>query len=76
VTAVAAFWPKPQTFLRVKSPAANRTYYLERGTNIGEQPSFLTLATDILGQSGMTVYTDTNAVGSRVFLYRVGIQEP
>src|ERR1019366_8242200 len=48
-----------------------RTYCLERSTNLGDQPPFLTLATNIVGQAGVTSYTDTNAVGNGPFFYRV-----
>jgi len=54
---------------------SNRAYFLERGTNFGEQPAFSTLATNLAGQFGTTIYTDTNAADSRLFYYRVGVQE-
>ena len=53
----------------------NRSYFLERGTNFGEPPAFSTLATNLAGQFGTTVYTDTNAAGGRLFYYRVGVEE-
>jgi parallel beta-helix repeat protein len=53
---------------------ANRTYFLDRSSNLGGQPAFLTLATNIPGQPGVTTYIDTNAVGFGPFFYRVGIQ--
>ena len=53
----------------------NRTYFLERGTNFGLSPAFSALATNLPGQPGTTVYTDTNAVGSQLFYYRVGVEE-
>ena len=52
----------------------NRTYFIERSSNLGAHPTFLTLATNIAGQLGTTSYTDTNAVGPWPFCYRVGIQ--
>jgi hypothetical protein len=33
------------------------------------------LATGIPGKSGTTSFTDTNAIGSHAFYYRVGVQE-
>ena len=51
-----------------------RAYRVERSTDFGNQPPFLTLKSNIAGQSGTTSYTDTNAVGSGPFLYRVGVQ--
>lgn len=53
----------------------DRTYFIERGTNFGTRPFFLLLSSNILGQSGVTTYTDTNAVRSGPFFYRVGIQD-
>jgi hypothetical protein len=48
---------------------------MERGTNFQAQPVFSTLATNLAGQLGTTVYADTNATGSRLFYYRVGVEE-
>ncbi|MDW7979154.1 MAG: choice-of-anchor Q domain-containing protein [Verrucomicrobiales bacterium] len=54
---------------------SNRTYFLERSTNLGAQPRFHTLATNIAGQTPTTSYPDTNAVGPGPFFYRVGVQQ-
>ncbi|MEO7300687.1 MAG: immunoglobulin domain-containing protein [Verrucomicrobiota bacterium] len=53
---------------------SNITYFLERSTNLASQPPFSLLKSNVLGQSAMTTYTDTNAVGNGPFFYRVGIQ--
>jgi len=53
---------------------SNRTYFLQSSTNLGAQPAFSTIQSNLLGQAGMTSYTDTNAVGNGPFLYRVGVQ--
>ena len=53
----------------------DRTYFLERSTNLGALPSFLPLSSNIVGQSSVTTYLDTNAAGSGPFFYRVGVQE-
>jgi hypothetical protein len=53
---------------------SNRTYWLERATNLGDWLPFSRLASNILGQAGTTSYTDTNATGSGPFFYRVGVQ--
>lgn len=47
------------------------TYFLQRSTNLLAQPAFQTVATGIAGQPDMTSYTDTDAVGSGPFFYRV-----
>jgi len=53
---------------------SNRTYLLERGTNLAAHPPFALLATNIQGQQGSTTYTDTTAVGRAPYFYRVGVQ--
>jgi parallel beta-helix repeat protein len=50
------------------------TYFLERSTNLMALPAFQTVATNIIGQPDTTSYTDTNAVGSDMFFYRVGVE--
>ena len=52
-----------------------RTYFLERATDLGVQPPFSTLATNLAGQAGTTTYRDTNAVNPGLFFYRVGVQQ-
>jgi hypothetical protein len=52
----------------------DQTYFLERSTSVSGHSSFFTLATNIPGQPGTTTYTDTNALGSGPFFYRVGVQ--
>ena len=52
----------------------NRTYFLERASNLGTQPPFSLLASNIIGQPGTTSYTDTNAIGASPFFYRVRVQ--
>ncbi len=46
-------------------------YYLERSTNLASP--FIPIATDILGQSSTTGYTDTNAAAVAPLFYRVGV---
>lgn len=51
----------------------NKNYILARASNLGLQPAFQALATNISGQAGTTAYLDTNAVGNGPFYYRVGV---
>jgi hypothetical protein len=56
------------------SSVSNRAYALERSTDLGASPAFLSLATNIVGQSSATTFTDTNLPNSGSFFYRVRIQ--
>jgi hypothetical protein len=52
----------------------DRSYFLQRSTNLGATPAFVTLATNLAGQWETTSYIDTNAVGT-LYFYRVGVEE-
>jgi hypothetical protein len=52
----------------------NRTYFLQRAANLSPAATFSTIQTNILGLSGTTSCTDTNALGSGPFFYRIGVQ--
>ena len=51
-----------------------RKYSIQRSVNLGASPPFTNIATNIAGQSGTTFFTDTNANGHGLFLYRVLVE--
>ena len=56
------------------SSVSNRTYFVQRATNLAPAPSFSLLQTNITGLSGTTSFTDTNPPASAPAFYRVGVQ--
>jgi hypothetical protein len=52
---------------------AGVSYFVERSTELASPLSFVPLAAGIAGQSGVTMYTDTNLAGFASVLYRVGV---
>ena len=54
---------------------SNRTYFLQRATNLSAPSSFLIIQTNLAGQAGTTTFIDTNAGGGGARFYRVGVQQ-
>jgi len=50
------------------------TYYLQSITNLGLQPAFSSIQSNIVGQASSTTFTDTNGTGAGPYFYRVGVQ--
>lgn len=57
------------------SSVNTRTYSLERATNLAALPAFTALRTNVVGASGTTTITDTNASGPGPFFYRVRVEQ-
>jgi hypothetical protein len=51
-----------------------RSYWLERASDLGTF-SFQVIQSNIVGQAGITLCSDTNVMGASPFFYRVGVHE-
>lgn len=54
---------------------SGQNYFLERSADLGGQPTFVPWASNIVGQADVTIFADTNALGTRPRFYRVGVHE-
>ncbi len=52
-----------------------RTYFLERSADLATHTPFTLVTSNIVGQAGTTGYSDTNAIGTGPYFYRVGVQQ-
>jgi hypothetical protein len=51
------------------------TYFIQRSGDLSASASFSTIQGNLIGQPGMTSFTDTSAFGPGPFFYRVGVQQ-
>lgn len=70
---VPAFVPGSVTLTWLS--VTNRSYAVERATNLGTLPAFTLLRSNLPGQPGTTSFTDTNPVTGAPRFYRVRVEQ-
>jgi hypothetical protein len=54
---------------------SGKTYYVQRSTDLGASPAFITIRTNLFGQTGTLRLVDTSATNPGSYFYRVGVQQ-
>jgi hypothetical protein len=57
------------------SSVANRSYSLERATEVGASSALSLLCSNIPGQAGTTSFIDTNALTGAPCFYRIRVEQ-
>jgi hypothetical protein len=64
----------PGVLVRWQGTSTNRTYFLQRATNLALASPFSVIKTNISPTNGLASFVDTNTSGAGPYFYRVGVQ--